>query len=63
MEIKRSIIVMNSKTWKMFEEEIIKNASNKEDPLAYLDDVMSMEIEIDETVEDGFVEIYEKKEI
>lgn len=60
MEVKESVIVMNTNTWALFSEYAIETASLQTDPIGYLGKFSGLDVVIDEDIPDGMTEIWDK---
>jgi hypothetical protein len=61
MDVGESIIVMNSKTWEAFKSNALETASLQDDPIEYIKKFNSIEVVIDEKLEDNFSEVWSKE--
>ncbi|MFQ3543609.1 hypothetical protein Q7A53_05940 [Halobacillus rhizosphaerae] len=55
-----TVVLMNEKTLKALEEQIIVGASNCDDPFGYIMYYQKMEFEIDNSISDGYIEKWDK---
>lgn len=60
MDLSLNIYTMNQHTLDIWNEGVIEQAGNRENPMPYLRIVSTIEVVVDNTLDDGVIEVFDK---